>query len=280
MKHIFDDPRTRQFLKFWAEEQIKAKPKPKPLFVATYFFWNSGSQEQKSQTGLLRALLFQVLASYPDLIPVIFPDLWMKKYSASINEDNIDLAHGNISLRLLMRAFRALLHQDIVPLKLFVLVDGLDEFDGNQEEMAMLFWEAAGTNNIKVCLSSRPWIVFTENFKDCPSLRLQDLTRPDITRYVDGKFSENSAFRRLALREKTAVPALLHEITDSTAGVFLWVILVVKSLLDGLLYRDSIDILLKRLRALPRELEVLYDSLLAQISPVYLEWASKAFQIV
>ena len=43
--------------------------------------------------------------------------------------------------------------------------------------------------------------------------------------------------------------------------------------------RDGIAILLRRLRALPKELEPLYDYLLGRIDPVYMEWASKAFQI-
>jgi hypothetical protein len=280
MKHIFDDSRTRHFLESWAEESMKAESKPKPLFIATYFFWNSGSQEQKSQTGLIRGLLFQVLTHYPDLVAVIFPDLWAKTYSILIDGTHRDWGQGTRTLRGLMPAFRALIHQTRVPLKLCFLVDGLDEFDGNQEEMAQLFQEITKTCDVKVCLSSRPWVVFAESFKDCPSLRLQDLTRPDITRYVYGKFSENPAFSRLALQEPIAAPALLCEIIDSAAGVFLWVLIVVKSLLDGIINRDGIDILLKRLRALPQELEDLYDYLLKQISHVYMEWASKTFQMV
>jgi hypothetical protein len=62
--------------------------------------------------------------------------------------------------------------------------------------------------------------------------------------------------------------------------MFLWVLIVVKSLLNGIMNRDSINILLKRLRALPQELEELYDYLLRQIPPVYMEWASKVFQMV
>jgi hypothetical protein len=65
MKHIFDDERTRRYLRCWAQDT--------PLCVATFFFWNSGSKEQKSQVGLLRALLFQVLSQYPDLIQIMHP---------------------------------------------------------------------------------------------------------------------------------------------------------------------------------------------------------------
>jgi hypothetical protein len=43
--------------------------------------------------------------------------------------------------------------------------------------------------SIKICLSGRPWPVFEDAFKSCPSLRLQDLTRKDITLYVDEEAS-------------------------------------------------------------------------------------------
>ena len=57
MKHIVDDPRTRSYLDSWAKISVEQNTKPKPLFVATYFFWNSGSPEQKSQLGLIRLLM-------------------------------------------------------------------------------------------------------------------------------------------------------------------------------------------------------------------------------
>ena len=52
------------------------------------------------------------------------------------------------------------------------------------------------------------------------------------------------------------------------------------SLLRGIQNRDDMEILHQRLRCMPKELEPLYRHLLALIEPVYLSWASKAFQIV
>lgn len=74
MKQIFDEPRTRRYLEKWAGKEA-------PMCLATFFFWNSGTPEQKSQIGFLRAILFQVLEQHPDLIPITFPDLWAEMYS-------------------------------------------------------------------------------------------------------------------------------------------------------------------------------------------------------
>ena len=189
MKHIVDDPRTRSYLDSWAKISVEQNTKPKPLFVATYFFWNSGSPEQKSQLGLIRSLMWQVLNHYPDLVSIVLPDIWAKKYSNFVNNTLSEHSQQELTLRLLMPGFRTLIRQNRLPLKLCFLVDGLDEFDGNQEEIANLFKEITETCDAKVCLSSRPWVVFAESFKDCPFLRLQDLIRPDIAKYVYGKFS-------------------------------------------------------------------------------------------
>lgn len=55
---------------------------------------------------------------------------------------------------------------------------------------------------------------------------------------------------------------------------------MVNSLLNGIRNRDDILVLQMRLRSLPRELEPLYKHLLNLIEPLYLEWASRAFQLL
>jgi hypothetical protein len=68
MKHIFDKLRTGRYLETWAGNAA-------PMCLATFFFWDSGTPEQKSPIGFLRAILFQVLEQHPDFIPIAFPDL-------------------------------------------------------------------------------------------------------------------------------------------------------------------------------------------------------------
>lgn len=74
MKYIFSEPYTRRYLADWAGD-IK-------LYVAGFFFWNSGTTKQKSQYGLFRSLLYNVLHETPELIPTAFPKLWALSYSA------------------------------------------------------------------------------------------------------------------------------------------------------------------------------------------------------
>jgi hypothetical protein len=195
MKFLFDMERTREYLRLWAKDST--------LCVATFFFWNSGTKQQKSQAGFLRALLFQVLGQCPDIVSIIFPRAWASSYSKTDrgipNAQFLFSSHWQ--LQELIDAFRALIHQRSIPLKICFLVDGLDEFDGDHEEIARLFKEITNSAHIKVCLSSRPWVVFEELFRKCQKLQLQNLTYRDIELYVDDKLSRNDSFQRLAHRE-------------------------------------------------------------------------------
>ena len=73
---------------------------------------------------------------------------------------------------------------------------------------------------------------------------------------------------------------LVEEIVTKASGVFLWVKLVVKSLLHGLRDQNRISDLQNRLRHLPADLEALYAHMLEHTDPFYHEQASQIFQIV
>lgn len=120
-------------------------------------------------------------------------------------------------------------------MRLAFFIDGLDEFNGNHEELVQLIISAK-TPNIKFCCASRPWHVFEDAFEGRPSLLLERLTQEDIKRYVLDKFEQNKRYAKLKIRQPD-LSKLVDEVVEKANGVFLWVYLVVKSLLEGL--RDS-----------------------------------------
>ncbi|KAE9371784.1 hypothetical protein N431DRAFT_559214 [Stipitochalara longipes BDJ] len=287
MKHIFDDSRTHDYLDQWVKNGNGSNKVGRDVrfCLATFFFWTSGTREQKSQNGLLRALLHQVLSSFPELISIVFPDLWAKRYLALIrNTQDFDSHPQKFdeawTLGRLTSAFRKLAQQTMVPLKLCFLVDGLDEFHGDHEDLASLFQVVTKSPSIKICLSSRPWVIFEQIYASRPSMRLQDLTYNDIKHFVSNKFDLSPAFGILQESDPDSAKLLRHEIIEKAEGVFLWVEIVVRSLLFGIRNQDDITILRQRLTSMPQKLEDLYHHLLGLIEPVYLVWASKAFQVV
>lgn len=247
------------------------------LEIASYYFWNSGVLEQRSQAGLLRSLLYDILSKQRNLIPLIFLEDW-QHLTSNLNPSMIEPIH--LSMQNLRKAFTTLMRQASSELKFCFLIDGLDEYEGDHEDIAEFFQNLATTPHVKFLLSSRPWPVFDDIFAGCPRLKLQDLTIGDIDVYVHDRLEKNRKMHMLIHREPAPAQELINEIKQKACGVFLWVKVVVKSFINGLREGDEIEDLRKALRALPPDLEELYDHMLRSISPNHLEDASKMFQIL
>jgi hypothetical protein len=82
MKYILAHPDTSRHLNRWA---ASTDPAGAPrLRFASFFFWASGTREQRSQSGLLRSILYELLIQEPNLVPVAFPEQWSSLYSKSL----------------------------------------------------------------------------------------------------------------------------------------------------------------------------------------------------
>jgi hypothetical protein len=125
MRFIYQNSLTRQNLNLWSGYS--------QLVVAS-FFWNSGIPEQRSQLGLLRSLLFIALNTQRSLISQVFPEEWENKSELAAN----DLSIGALtwSLAQLKNAFSRLVKSASHQLKMCFFVDGLDEYEGDPEEIA------------------------------------------------------------------------------------------------------------------------------------------------
>lgn len=123
----------------------------------------------------------------------------------------------------------------------FFLIDGLDEFDSDCDELAEFLLETTSNKlNVKLCLASRPWLVFEDAFRLQPSLRMEDLTIHDIRLFVLGTLDQSPMYVGLRRHNRKDAKGLTEAVTKMASGVFLWVRLVVKSLLDGLRDGDTV----------------------------------------
>jgi hypothetical protein len=225
----------------------------------------------------LRALLYEVLSQHRGLIASLLPALWARNYNALI--ESSDPRVENWSLPVLKQLFLKLAAQDRFPLKICFFIDGLDEYEGDYEEVAKLIHDAA-SKNTKLCVSSRPLIIFEDSFRLGRKLCLQDLTFQDIRHYVRDRLSQNERFQQLTVEEPDEAPELIVETVKKADGVFLWVTLAVKSLLAGLRNHDSLSYLRKRLLTMPKKLSDMYTYMLLQIDPLYQKKASEYFQLL
>jgi hypothetical protein len=163
--------------------------------------------------------LFTLLSKYRALISVILPDHWRHEYT----EPTEYYQEFQWDLETISRALEHLYTQDQIRVCLFI--DGLDEYEhghrGSHETIVKLFQHIAKSPNIKICLSSRPWLVFKDAFQMYPGLRLQDLNSTDISRYVEDKLNDHTKMKELRRTDPLNAEALMQNIVMYAAPPYL-----------------------------------------------------------
>ncbi|KAH7076866.1 prion-inhibition and propagation-domain-containing protein [Paraphoma chrysanthemicola] len=263
MKFLYQHPCVEWMLGEWAGERR--------LTMASFFLWNLGSREQNSQQGLARGLLYHVLNADPSLIPITLPGMWREA-----NSGRIDLPFP--SDKEMSQAF-ARLGTGVKNGAYVFFIDGLDEYVGDYRQGISFVQQLAKSPDIKVLLSSRPIDACVAAFSLKPKLALQDLTKDDIELYVTGTVRSHPYMAELKALDNAVTERLVSDIQAKAAGVFLWVVLACRSLLEGFAAYDNPIELQSRVEELPPELEDLFRHILDRLSPRYLSQAAKLLRI-
>jgi hypothetical protein len=219
IKYLRTYTETERMLNEWARGH--------PLIVVNFFFWNAAGQSlQKSQQGLLRFLIYQILRQRPDLIRQAFPDIdstqppsgskKLKRRAFRVSsppEDN----HGLLST--LQNICGLLASSDV---RLFFLIDGLNKFEGKPNNIIELISIFKSLRNVKMCAFSRPWNEFDQSFSKDSSRKLYMhlLTKTDIRNYIRDTLENDENYQNLEEIDESA-KALINEIIDAAQGVFL-----------------------------------------------------------
>ena len=268
MKFLCDHSVTHSALLRWAATDYKG------LVKASFFFWSSGIEQQRSQEGLLRTLLFEILRQYPHLISHAVPKDW------EILEVADPMEHLWTRSELLA-AFRRVCGELNSTMKFCFFIDGLDEYCGDPQDIInLLDWLVVSSDHIKLCVSSRPWPIFRHHFdlNPCCRLYLQDLTRKDIKEFVHDELESNPMFIE-ARKKNSELDEIAEEVVIRAQGVFLWVSLVLRSLLTGLTNKDHPQTLLRRLYRLPADLEEYFQHMLSSVDEVYQSQMVRSFHV-
>ncbi|KAH8884384.1 hypothetical protein GQ53DRAFT_846311 [Thozetella sp. PMI_491] len=270
MKFIWQDPRTIKHLTSWTCGRM--------LVTAKCFFWNSGTQLQKSLEGLLRSLLFEILRRAPELIPRLrIAQERLRHYDIDFDAGE----EGSWSREELLDLFQEIIDQKL-PMKFCFFIDGLDEYQDetkSHRKLLDMLKRISDSEDIKLLVSSRPWTEFIDEFGENKNslLKLEDLTRGDISRYVRDKFMENRHFRERS--SDLANATLVEQVTTRAQGVFLWVVLVVRDLLNGFTYSDSIRTLQRRLETFPSDLASFFRRMLDSVPDIYKAQTWRSFEV-
>lgn len=245
----------------------------KPCIIAYFYFWALGADIQASKEGLYRTLIYQLLSQRPAKIPQICPKIWETMY-----------LFGEPPRRFEENELRDLLASTLENLtlkeKVCIFVDGLDEFAGDCDDLVAYFKQLVDAYPIKLCVASRPWEVFRDALQHNPRLQMEDLTHNDIQNYVTCRLQDNPNFDKFVTSDPVLGQSIIESIVEKAQGVFLWVELVVSSLIVGLRSGDRIPDLQRRLDRLPRDLEGLFDRIVRDLDSEYMEQAIQYLRLM
>lgn len=270
MKFLAQERRTREELSFWSQSQQKS------LILSHFFFWSSGTPLQRSLEGLYRGIIWDILRQCPNLIPVVFPAAW-----SYIGVREPPSTSQPFTMDELESAMNRLFRDEAVTSshRLCLFIDGLDEYEGDYWKFAksINLW-AASSRDVKFCLSSRPYGTFLRHFAmdETRHLRLHELTRADMYRFVSDQFREDERYIAIedGIRQEFD---FLRAIVDRSDGVFLWVRLVTVELLSGMGDNCSIPQLIKRLDSIPIGLKKMFQKMMDSIDRTEQQRAAQMF---
>ncbi|KAL2809924.1 hypothetical protein BJX63DRAFT_423490 [Aspergillus granulosus] len=229
----------------FAYMNMKSNARYNHAVTASFFFNARGELLEKSILGMYRSLLLQLLEGYPDLQTVL---------------DNFDLVSPNQNDCPSLNALKGLFWNGITALgqrPFTCFVDALDECDEQQVvDMVQYFEELTEESTAKgvplrICFSSRhyPYIIIKWGIRH--TLEDQLGHAEDIATYVGN---------RLQIRDPALMDELQPQIRAKSAGVFMWVVLVVDILNKE--YRRGGLALRKRLAEIPSDLSELFRDIL------------------
>lgn len=262
MKHLLFHPEVPALLSRWSRGD--------PCVLGSFFFLNLGHPLQKSQDGLSRAVLYQLLYSWPQLIPEMLPRMWKDVQHLRDGEDlslptTSEIAHA-------MKVF-ALLHG--ARKKFCFFIDGIDELQGDYLEGISFIKKLTANGYAKAIVSSRPIPECILALKHCPQLKLEDLNREDISKYVDDTIAQHSYMLKLLQQSPRQAAEIVQDLVDKSSGVFLWVVLACRSLISGFADCDRLPELRQRVDELPSELYELFDLMMGRIKRRHKEEGAK-----
>jgi hypothetical protein len=226
------------------------------------------------------SLCNQFLTQAPELIVQACPQRWAlcKIFGSSLRNYTPPWSIPEL-LQTLLRLISLLQERDD---RLIIFIDGLDEFDSDDSHKALidLVKDFSSKPDTKICVSSRPWVVFVDAFDANPSLQLQNFTRNDIEFYVKEQFQANRGFQELQKAHYEEMLQIVNNVVSKAGGVFLWVTIFTKTLLAAMTAGDNPSELQDALNDLPPDLTDLYNRIWSKLSPADKLHASKFMQIL
>jgi hypothetical protein len=213
-----------------------------------YFFCDSGFDNRKTATSVIRGLLLQLVQQHPSLLDYLLPKYYERR--AELFE----------SFDALWAIFMAVAADQSTGQK-YCIIDALDECDQESQKILLQQFEDTFrslnvTSNVRILVTSRPYLEIRKylNLFDNKDLASFPERKQDIDRCIKERVARLAKKNSYTEKVTTQVSDILR---DKAEGTFLWVGLACEEVKDKN-SKDAVQVL----RNMPKGLHSLYKKLL------------------
>lgn len=258
VRFLIENPKTATSLNQWRDGTE----------ILSHFFWKLGGAAQQNLRGFWSSLAHQRLLNNPNILD----DILSTFATAKTKDEPSDWSEKelrDICLEILGRGSQ--------PLCIFL--DGLDEIAdsdgapgviGAIDDIIMTL-----APNIKICFACRPEHRFKIRLAGVPELKVHLLTRRDMCRMVRSEISRCCSSLTVNTKQDEQFRQKVERtVVQKAAGVFMWLVLALKTVQLGFENGDSEEELLSRVEGLPSGIENLYEDMWSRLGssePTYRE---------
>jgi hypothetical protein len=274
VKYLLDHPQTRSFLELWSPGAV----------LVSHFFWRPGTQMQQSIKGLFCSLLYQLLEKDKASLDRILSG----SSNASEKDTDTDWSYQELQSTLL----DVMAHY---PRPVALFLDGLDEVLQADGTLALLNVVDALKRHqglqrkVKLCLGARREPLIAEKLWACPQLRLEHLNYTDLRQYAEDTIiippqyqisipPGSNLYARIVEGDRVTFSSekppsqtqmrdwLVTELVANAEGVFLWLCLTAKTVMEAIWQGETVTDLQHRINSLPSDLAKLYADMWARVN--------------
>lgn len=231
-----------------------------------FFDFRAGGQIRNNMNGFLRSLVLQLCSNIPDCKKQVA--LHFKNPVWDNQTKHWPSAELHSALKVALRAASP---------PIFLLVDGLDEFEGDKFQLCRVIREIA-SQEFKVCVASRPDPPYPDAFRDVSTIRMDRLNEPGIFSFTNDMMME--FWRPKDTFHHQKILDLSQEITARAKGVFLWARFAVREVLHGQTRGEELEELQERLDGVPDELKDIYTRIFRRMTSTEKEFTSRVLVLV
>jgi hypothetical protein len=187
--------------------------------------------------------------------------------------------HETWDINQLVSAFERIARQTELQVSYCFFIDGLDEYNGDESDVAPMLRELSASKHIKICASSRPGRIYESELRDrqC-AFDIAGYTQNGMKDYVYAPLTKSKKFQELAAVEPQC-KAVIHDISAFADGVWLWVYLVTRDIVYEVERNEPIGTLLKIVNDFPSDLEKYFERIIDRIYPRHKEEMAQTFLI-